>query len=159
MIGIIGGSGLYEGIEGLRGEWVDVKTPYGNVKVLRGDNFAFVSRHGNPPKPPHSVNYHANIMAFREIGVEEVIAISSVGSLRDDIPPGSILLPTDLLDFTPRVWTYHDEDVFHANLYEPFCPPLREKVSKIAGVRVGGTYATTKGPQFETRGKLKCSVC
>ncbi len=153
MIGLIGGSGLYDGIRGLRGERDVVSTPYGDVPVIRGENFVFISRHGNPPKPPHSVNYHANMMAFKVLGVKEVLAISSVGSLHEDIPPGTILMPTDLLDFTPRVWTYHDDDVFHANLYEPFCPELRKKLERI-GVSSGGTYVNTKGPQFETRAEV-----
>ena len=154
MIGIIGGSGLYEGIPGLKGERKVVKTPYGEVTAMVGKNFAFVSRHGSPPKPPHMVNYHANIYAFRELGIKDILAISSVGSLREELSPGTILLPQDLLDFTPMVWTYHDEEPVHVNLYEPFCPELRERVSKL-GVKIGGTYATTKGPQFETRAEVR----
>ncbi len=151
MIGIIGGSGLYGGISGLEGKKVEVSTPYGDVNVILGENFVFVSRHGNPPKPPHRVNYHANIMAFKKLNVEKILAISSVGSLRDDIPPGTLMLPDDLLDFTGRVWTYHDDSPVHINMYEPFCPELRDEVSKVEGVKIGGTYATMKGPQFETR--------
>ncbi len=151
MIGIIGGSGLYDGISGLKGKKVRVSTPYGDVKVILGENFVFVSRHGNPPKPPHRVNYHANIMAFKKLNVEKILAISSVGSLKDDIPPGTLMLPDDLLDFTGRVWTYHDDGPVHINMYEPFCPELRYEVSKIEDVKIGGTYATMKGPQFETR--------
>ncbi|NPA75850.1 MAG: MTAP family purine nucleoside phosphorylase [Euryarchaeota archaeon] len=150
MIGIIGGSGLYSGLKELGGEERKVRTKFGDVPVLAGENFVFISRHGNPPVPPHMVKYHANIDAFRAMRIKYVVAISSVGSLRNDIAPGSIVLPDDLLDFTGRVWTYHNDEPVHANLYEPFCPELREKLEKMVD-RSGGTYATTKGPQFETR--------
>ncbi len=155
MIGIIGGSGLYEGIRGLEGTAKVVHTPYGDVPVLEGENFLFISRHGKEVRPPHMVNYHANMMAFRISGVESVVAISSVGSLNEKFPPGYIFLPDDLLDFTGRVWTYHDEEAYHVNLYEPFCPKLREKMHERLGLPVGGTYATMKGPQFETRAERR----
>jgi len=150
MIGIIGGSGLYRGIEGLNGEKHTIETPYGKVNVIRGDDFIFLSRHGYPPKPPHKINYHANIKAFEILGVEKIIAISSVGSLRKEISVGSIFMPTNLLDFTSQVWTYHDDEPYHVNMYEPFCKNLREEIHKILKIRVGGIYATMKGPQFET---------
>lgn len=150
MIGIIGGSGLYDGIEGIEGKEKIVKTEYGDVKVFIGNSFAFVSRHGNPPKPPHRVNYHANIMAFRELNVKNIVAISTVGSLKDNIKPGSFLMPSNLLDFTNRVWTYHDNEPYHVNMYEPFCKELRVKINEKLSIPVGGTYATMKGPQFET---------
>ncbi len=155
MIGIIGGSGLYGGLEELGGEERIVRTRFGDVKVLAGEDFVFVSRHGKPPVPPHMVKYHANMDVFRAMRIERVIAISSVGSLVEDIPPGTIVAPDDLLDFTGRVWTYHNEKPVHANLYEPFCPEIREKLRDIEGVRIGGTYATMKGPQFETRAEAK----
>ncbi len=151
MIGIIGGSGLYEGIEGLNGVGRKIETEYGEIHIVQGDNFVFVSRHGNPPKPPHMVNYHANMVAFKMLKVHDVLAISSVGSLRKDLTPGSLLLPTDLLDLTPQVWTYHNEAPVHVNLYEPFCPRLRARIENFEDVEIGGTYATMKGPQFETR--------
>ncbi len=151
MIGIIGGSGLYDGLEALGGEERLVRTVFGDMKVMVGNNFVFVSRHGNPPVPPHMVKYHANMDVFRALRVDKVVAISSVGSLVSDIKPGDLLVPDDLLDFTGRVWTYHNEKPVHVNLYEPFCPSLRDMLDEIGGVKIGGTYATTKGPQFETR--------
>ncbi len=154
MIGIIGGSGLYGGLYSLGGAETMVETRYGRVPAMIGDSFMFISRHGNPPVPPHMVRYHANMDAFRAMGVESVVAISSVGSLRKELAPGTILLPDDLLDFTGRVWTYHNDAPVHANLYEPFCPELRERLKEYVD-GVGGTYATTKGPQFETRAEAK----
>ncbi len=151
MIGIIGGSGLYGGLEELGGEERIVRTRFGDMKVLLGDNFVFLSRHGNPPVPPHMVKYHANIEVFKNLKIEKVVAISSVGSLVEEVKPGEILVPDDLLDFTGRVWTYHNDKPVHVNLYEPFCPSLREEIKNIGGVKMGGIYATTKGPQFETR--------
>jgi len=150
VIGIIGGSGLYRGLKGLEGNERVVSTPYGDVKILEGDGFVFVSRHGYPPKPPHKINYHANMKVFDLLGVEKIVAISSVGSIREDIPPGSIVLPSNLLDFTGRVWTYHDEEPYHVNMYEPFCRELRDEITQKFKIPVCGTYATMKGPQFET---------
>ena len=150
MIGIIGGSGLYKGIEGIKGKERIIKTKYGDVKVLLGYNFVFVSRHGSPPKPPHRVNYHANIMAFKKLNVENIIAISTVGSLRDSLKPESFILPSNLLDLTGKVWTYHDDEPYHVNMYEPFCKELREKLSHKLNIPLGRTYATMKGPQLET---------
>ncbi len=155
MIGIIGGSGLYEGIPGLKGERKVVKTPYGEVTAMVGDNFAFVSRHGSPPKPPHMVNYHANIMAFKNLNVEKIIAVSTVGSLKDNIKPGQFLLPDNLLDFTGKIWTYHNDEPYHINMYEPFCKELRDDLKKKLSIPAGGTYATMKGPQFETAAETK----
>jgi len=150
MIGIIGGSGLYEGIEGIEGEERIVETEYGDVKVLIGKNFVFVSRHGSPPKPPHRVNYHANVMAFKRLNVKNIVAISTVGSLKEDITPGTFILPSNLLDLTGKVWTYHNDEPYHVNMYEPFCKELRNELSRKLGIQIGGTYATMKGPQFET---------
>ncbi len=155
MIGIIGGSGLYAGIKGLEGRKKLVATPYGEVTVIQGKNFLFLSRHGTPPRPPHAINYHANIMAFKILGVEKIIAVSSVGSLNERFSVGAIFLPDDLLDFTGRVWSYHNEEPYHVNMYEPFCPKLRELLHSALGVPMGGTYATMKGPQFETRAEIR----
>ncbi len=151
MIGIIGGSGFYAGLEELGGVEKIVRTRFGDMPVLVGEDFVFVSRHGNPPVPPHMVKYHANMDVFKILNVEHVVAISSVGSLVDDIKPGSLVLPDDLLDFTGRVWTYYNDKPVHVNLYEPFCPQLRVALGKLSTLRAGATYATTKGPQFETR--------
>jgi len=150
MIGIIGGSGLYKGIPGFEGEERIIETPYGDVRIIQGKKFVFLSRHGDPPKPPHMINYHANIKAFEILHVKKIIAISSVGSLRKDIPVGSIIMPTNLLDFTHKVWTYRDDEPYHVNMYEPFCKELRDKIKDALQITIGGTYATMKGPQFET---------
>ncbi len=155
MIGIIGGSGLYSGLAELGGEEKIVRTRFGDKKVLVGENFVFLSRHGNPPVPPHMVKYHANMDVFHILKIKKVIAISSVGSLIKELEPGTVMLPDDLLDFTGRVWTYHNEKPVHVNLYEPFCPTLRDEISQISDMKIGGTYATTKGPQFETRAEAK----
>ena len=157
MIGIIGGSGLYEGLSSIKSKEKYVRTRFGDIKVLEGDDFIFVSRHGNPPVPPHMVKYHANMDVFNIMKIKYVIAISSVGSLRDKIKPGTIIVPEDLLDFTGRVWTYHNESPIHVNLYEPFCPKIR-KILKNMNLKIGGTYATTKGPQFETRAEKKMLI-
>ncbi len=157
MIGIIGGSGLYKGLSSLHAEEKIVRTRFGDIRVLYGEDFVFLSRHGDPPVPPHMVKYHANMDVFNILKIKYVVAISSVGSLREEIKPGSIIVPDDLLDFTGRVWTYHNDSPVHANLYEPFCPELRN-ILKGMGLKIGGTYATTKGPQFETRAEKRMLI-
>ncbi len=149
MIGIIGGSGFYKGLKDFEGSENYIETPYGKVRAIVGDDFMFIARHGYPPIPPHMVNYHANIYAFKVVGIKNIVAITAVGSLKEDIPPGTVLLPDDLLDFTGHVWTYYDDTPVHANMYEPFCPLLRKKLSSL-GLPAGGVYATMKGPQFES---------
>ncbi len=155
MIGIIGGTGLYSGLKELKGEKIKIETGYGEIEIIKGEKFAFISRHGNPPVPPHMVNYHANMKVFEILNVKNVVAISSVGSLKENIEIGSMILPDDMIDFTPKIWTYYDKEVRHVNLYEPFCKELRDKIGRFENLKIGGTYVSMKGPQFETKGEKK----
>jgi len=164
-IGIIGGSGLYdiEGVDDVSAIAVD--TPFGApsdkliVGTLSGVRFAFLPRHARGHKiSPSEVNYRANIYALKKLGVEKVISISAVGSLREDYKPRDFVIPDQLFDRTKgRASTFFSDGIVaHVGFADPFCPHL----SKIAydtakaidiPVHKGGTYICIEGPQFSTR--------
>jgi 5'-methylthioadenosine phosphorylase len=165
IIGVIGGSGLYQ-MEGLsRIREIAVKTPYGKPsdKLIRGRlgelELVFLPRHGKGHRwLPTEVNFRANIFALKKLGVERIISVSAVGSLRQDIAPGHLVVPDQFIDRTSkRPSTFFGRGlVAHVSLAEPFCRDLsavlvaaarREK----AVVHDGGTYLCMEGPQFSTR--------
>ncbi len=168
-IGIIGGSGLYDAAFIENAKRVKVYTPYGKpsdfitVGILRGRKVAFLARHG--PKhsiPPHKVNYRANIWAFKELGVKRVVAVSAVGSLREDYKPGDFLCPDQFIDMTKkREYTFYDGgQVAHVSMADPFCPELRSlcaNVAKELGIALHekGTYICIEGPRFSTRAESR----
>jgi len=171
-IAVIGGSGLYE-IEGISGvEEVSLSTPFGKPSdkivvgklVLRqegleGVSVAFLPRHGRGHRiPPIDVPFRANIYALKSLGVERIIAINSVGSLREDLKPGDLLIPDQLIDRTrSRVNTFFRESIaVHIPFADPFCPVLSDVLydaARAAGATVhkGGTYVVMEGPAFSTR--------
>jgi 5'-methylthioadenosine phosphorylase len=168
MLGIIAGSGLYE-IEGLSfEESVNADTVYGKPSgsILRykyeGRDVFFLPRHGkNHNLPPHRVNYRANIRAFKDLGVQEIISLSAVGGIRADLEPGSIVIADQLLDFTKsRINTFFDgDDVVHVDFTAPYCSEMRDILlgaSRKAGLKVfdGGTYAAVEGPRLETAAEI-----
>jgi len=168
-VGIIGGSGLYK-IEGMTGvEKVKVSTPFGEpsdaiiLGNLEGVKVAFLPRHGEGHRiSPSELPAKANIYAFKSLGVERIVSVSAVGSLKEEMKPLDIVIPDQLIDATKR----RDNTFFtggivaHVSLAEPFCPVLRqlsfEATTKI-GVRVhkGGTYIVVEGPQFSTRAESR----
>jgi 5'-methylthioadenosine phosphorylase len=163
-IGIIGGSGLYR-IEGLeRTERVVVSTPFGEpsdaliVGTLTGVKVAFLPRHGEGHRiGPAEIPARANIYALKSLGVERIISVSAVGSLREEIRPLDVVVPAQLIDWTRgRCSTFFtDGIVAHVSLAEPFCPVLSRLIveaSGMLGVRAhrGGTYLVMEGPQFST---------
>ncbi len=168
-IGIIGGSGLYEAgfLEGV--EKIKVYTPYGApsdfiaVGYLRGRRVAFLARHGPRHSiPPHRVNYRANIWALREVGVERVISVSAVGSLREDYEPGHFVCPDQFIDMTKkREYTFYEGGrVAHVSMADPFCPELRElcvEAARDLGIAMHerGTYICIEGPRFSTRAESR----
>jgi len=168
MIGLIGGSGLYD-IPGFRvSERRVVETPYGFpsdefvIGELCGRSVAFLPRHSYKHNiPPHKVNYRANIRGFRELGVERVIAVSAVGGINSRLRPGDIVLLSQLIDFTrSRVNTFYDDgDVVHVDFTEPYCPELREsllRASESGGIKLrdSGTYICVEGPRLETAAEI-----
>ncbi len=167
MIGIIGGSGVEEISELADAtETKVVETEYGSVEVsllsIGDKTVAFIPRHSKGHTcPPHKINFKANIMALKEIGVNQIMATNAVGSLDIDIGPGSIVLPDDFLDFTVnRDRTFYDNEVIHIDMTEPFCNRLRGAILANSdcvngSVVDGGTIVCTEGPRFETPAEIK----
>ena len=162
MIGIIGGSGVYEITQKAdRCEEKIVETPYGEVKVSILDIFskkvAFIPLHASGHSiPPHKINYRANIEALKQVGVTKIVATNSVGSMNENMAPGSFVIPDDFLDFSQdRVKTFYEDKVVHIDVTEAYCPQLRDVLAKSGDVILGGTYVCTEGPRFETPAEIK----
>lgn len=161
-IGVIGGSGLYELLPDARE--VAVSTPYGEpsdplvLADVDGRRVAFLPRHGRDHRhPPHRINYRANLWALRSIGVRQVLAPCAVGSLRNDLRPGTFVLPDQLVDRTDgRVGTFFDVGAVHVPFADPYCPAGRTALRATCGdlglaVVDGGTMVVVQGPRFSTR--------
>jgi 5'-methylthioadenosine phosphorylase len=165
IIGVIGGSGLYQmqGLERVRE--VEMKTPFGKPsdKLIRGRlgeiELIFLPRHGKGHRwLPSEVNFRANTFAMKKLGVERIISVSAVGSLREEIAPGHVVIPDQLIDrTTQRPGTFFGRGlVAHVSLADPFCKDLSAVLSAAANsegakVHFGGTYLCMEGPQFSTR--------
>jgi 5'-methylthioadenosine phosphorylase len=163
-IGIIGGSGLYAMAGLVKVREMEVRTPFGRPSdalltgELEGQRVVFLARHGRGHTLlPGEINYRANICAMKMAGVEQVISVSAVGSLREDLPPGEFLLPDQFFDRTRgRASTFFGGGIVgHVGLDKPTCPRLSGLLGdacRRAGVqaRVGGTYVCMEGPQFST---------
>jgi 5'-methylthioadenosine phosphorylase len=167
VLGIIGGSGLYQ-MPGLKeARSIDITTPFGNpsspvvVGKLEGKRIAFLARHGiGHYLSPTEVNYRANIYALKSLGVQRLVSISACGSLRDDFAPGQIVIPDQIVDFTRRRIPSFFEGglVVHVGVADPFCGDLShllgQTVEKIGGtLHQGGTAITIEGPRFSTKGE------
>ncbi|MEW6034844.1 MAG: S-methyl-5'-thioadenosine phosphorylase [Chloroflexota bacterium] len=164
-VAVIGGSGLYQ-IEGLADvQEVEVDTPFGRpsdslmLGTLEGVRVAFLPRHGRGHRiSPSEVPSRANIYALKRLGVEMIISVSAVGSLREEFRPQDIVIPDQLIDRTRgRPSTFFGNGlVVHVGFAEPFCPTLRSLLyhsAREAGVTVhdGATWVVMEGPQFSTR--------
>ena len=169
MIGIIGGSGLYDPamLTEIREDLVH--TPFGDIHPLRGlyqgREVAFVPRHGKGHTvPPHLVNYRAIIWALKSLGAVRVMATAAVGSLRRQMKPGDAVIIDQFLDFTKsRPVTFFlggSDGVVHLDYTEPYCGEVRRILLAAAGeagltVHDGGCYACMEGPRFETPAEIK----
>jgi 5'-methylthioadenosine phosphorylase len=162
MIGIIGGTGIYEIVE--MGDEIEIKriiTPYGespeiSIFELHGKTVAFMPRHTKGhANPPHMINYHANVCAMKQIGVERIIATNAVGSLDISIKPGDFLIPHDFLDFTTRKGTFYDDKTVHIDITQPYCGELRDILISSGEVVDEGIYVCTEGPRFETAAEVE----
>ena len=164
-IGIIGGSGLYSmpGFTNVREERVE--TPFGEPSEvfvlgdLEGRKVAFLARHGRGHRIlPSELNFRANIYAFKKLGVERILSLSAVGSLKEEHRPGDFVIPDQFIDRTfARNATFFGEGIVgHVAFGDPVCPAVAEaaeaacKKIGVAGHR-GGTYVCMEGPQFSTR--------
>ena len=172
-IGIIGGSGLYQMRDLENVEERRVVTPFGPpsdavvLGTLGGVRVAFLPRHGRGHRlSPTQTPYRANIYALKSLGVERVISVSAVGSMREELAPLDLVVPDQVFDRTvsrPRSFFDGEADpVVHVSLADPFCPQTRAALLAAAQspevgatVHDGGTYICIEGPQFSTRGESR----
>ncbi len=171
--GIIAGTGYDNILDGF--EKKIFETAYGQAEgAIKGD-VVIMQRHGKGHSvPPHKINYRANIQAMKDLGVQYIFGICAVGSVKKDLPPGSLILNNDFLDFTKnRITTFFDGDdgiVEHLEVSEPYNEELNDLFIKIAKennckINGKGVYVCTEGPRFETKTEIKmyqyldCHVC
>jgi 5'-methylthioinosine phosphorylase len=170
MLAVIGGSGLSK--LSILGEprLAFVRTPYGEPSAplalgrIRERPVVFLARHGGEHTiPPHEINYCANLWALKEQGPALVLSIATVGSIRADLRPGSLLLPDQILDYTwGRRSTFHQGNgatVTHIDFTEPYSAAARKRIAAAAAacgepIADGGVYATTQGPRLETAAEI-----
>lgn len=168
-IGVIGGSGLYsiEGLKNIREK--KVRTPFGDPSntYVTGDlgatSVVFLPRHGKGHRiSPSEINFRANIYGMKVLGVERIISVSAVGSMKEHIKPGDIVVPDQFIDLTRR----RDQTFFeggivaHISMADPVCPVLSESLyeaGKEKGITMhrGGTYVCIEGPQFSSRAESR----
>lgn len=169
MVGVIGGSGLYE-MEGLEDvQTISLTTPFGDpsdsfvVGRLEGVKIAFLPRHGKGHRiSPSSLNFRANIYAMKLLGVQWIIGVSAVGSMKESIHPGDMVIPNQFIDRTTgRPSTFFSDGIVgHISFADPVCPVLGQILFQ-AGKEVGatvqkdGTYLCIEGPQFSTRAESR----
>lgn len=177
MLGIIGGSGLtqFAELRILRQEPLPppllIKTPYGEpsapltLGLVREQPVVFLPRHGSDHSiPPHRINFRANLWALREAGVREVIGVAAVGGIRDDLGPGILAVPDQIIDYTyGRSHTYFDGEpapVTHIDFTHPYSARLRQRLID-AALAIGqplvtrGTQGVTQGPRLETAHEVR----
>ena len=172
VVGFVGGSGIYDTLPLSDTREEELSTPYGDPSAPitvgelgdTGREVAFVPRHGrNHEHSPTEVPYRANVHALKQLGVRHVIASNAVGSLREDVPPRTLVVPDQVFDRTRhREYSFFgDGVVVHQGFAEPYAPELAEILVEAAreatdgdgevGVVDGGTYVCIEGPQFSTR--------
>ena len=165
VIGIIGGSGLYD-IDGLENvEWRAVASPFGTPSdelmfaEMAGQKLVFLPRHGRGHRiPPSELDFRANIDAMKRAGVTEILSLSAVGSLREDLPPGTFVIVDQFIDrtFAREKSFFGTGLVAHVSMAEPVCPRLGDALADAAekaGIETvrGGSYLAMEGPQFSSR--------
>lgn len=164
-IGVIGGSGLYEAGALDEAQEIPVSSPFGEpsgpvtMGRLEGVRFTFLARHGTGHRlPPSAINYRANIDALKRCGVTDVLALSAIGSLREELAPSQFVVPDQFIDRTRgRERSFFGAGLTaHVGLADPVCPRLAglaAAATEAAGAKVhrGGTYVAIEGPQFSTR--------
>ncbi|HEW94157.1 S-methyl-5'-thioadenosine phosphorylase [Candidatus Geothermarchaeota archaeon] len=162
-VGVIGGSGFETLIsEGVRKRDLD---RYGSIDYtlgyVKGIETVFIPRHGFKHEyPPHKIPFKAMINLLNKLDIDRVIGISAVGSLREDLPPGSIAIPIQLIDYTIRRDTFYEDHPIHVDVSRPYCRALikilLDKAEEL-GIKVeyGLTYVATEGPRFETPSEIR----
>lgn len=157
-VAVIGGTGFYSFLSDP--EEVTVETPYGapsasiSIGTVAGRRVAFLPRHGGHHEyPPHRVPYRANLWALRSLGVRQVLAPCAVGGLREEVAPGDLVVPDQLVDRTSgRPQTYVEDGATHLPFADPYCPRVSSALVGAADdVQHGGTMVVVEGPRFSTR--------
>lgn len=170
MLAVIGGSGLSKLATLEVTQRKVVRTPYGEPSgaltfgAIRGKGLVFLARHGyGHTVAPHEVNYRANLWALKEQRVSSVVSVASVGGIRRDVTPGTLLVPDQIIDYTwGRRATFFEgagAPVTHIDFTEPYTQSLRLRIlaaARTCGERVldGGTYAATQGPRLESAAEI-----
>jgi len=164
MLGVIGGSGVYD-VDGMRNtRWVNVDSPFGKptdeilLGEISGQEIAFLPRHGRGHRiPPSAINFRANIDALKRLGVTDIVSASAVGSLREHLAPGMFVIVDQFIDRTfAREKSFFGEGlVAHVSMARPVCRRLGDHLDAAAravGISLarGGTYLVMEGPQFST---------
>lgn len=169
MLGVIGGTGLYDlpGLDDV--ETVNVDTPFGAPSAplvhgsLNGSPVVFLARHGHGHRiNPGEIPFQANIYAMKHVGVTHLLSVNAVGSLQEDLPPRTAVVPDQIIDRTvsrPRTF-FENGIVAHVGLADPFCATFRSRIIDAArkaqdAVQDGGTYICIEGPQFSTRAESR----
>ena len=170
MLAIIGGSGLNQ-LSGLEDPAQRaVRTPYGEPSAaltfgrMGGQEIVFLARHGQGHTiPPHEVNYRANVWALHAQGVKNAVSIASVGGIRNDLTPGTLVVPDQIIDYThgraASYFTATELGLHHIDFTLPYCQTLRKEclaAAHAAGIDMidGGVYAATQGPRLETAAEI-----
>lgn len=163
-LGVIGGSGLYN-MEGLEDpKWIKIGTPWGSpsdeilAAKLKGKEFFFLPRHARGHKiSPSNINFRANIDALKQLGVTDIISMSAVGSLKENLEPGKFVIVDQFIDRTfARVKTFFDKEIVaHVSMAKPTSPGLMKTCEKVLQklnipFQKGGTYLVMEGPQFSS---------
>ncbi|MFA6015414.1 MAG: S-methyl-5'-thioinosine phosphorylase [Gallionellaceae bacterium] len=170
MLAIIGGTGLDQLANLIITHRQVIRTPYGEPSgaltfgTINQHEVMFLARHGyGHTIPPHEVNYRANLWALYEQGAKRVISVASVGGIRADLGPGTLVVPDQIIDYTHgRPFTYfdgHDRPVTHIDFTLPYTPGLRKQILAAAAlaqekVLDGGVYAAVQGPRLETAAEI-----
>ena len=166
-VGVFGGSGFYRFLDDV--EEVAVATPYGppsariRIGDIDGTRVAFMPRHGdNHELPPHRINYRANVWAMREVGATRIVGPCACGSLKPDLVPGTFVIADQFVDRTRgREDTFYDgPQTTHVTAAEPYCPELREILTRAAEeleipVAAEGTVVVIHGPRFSTKAESR----
>lgn len=165
MLGVIGGTGLYDLPDLQNVNEISITTPFGDPGApftkgtLGGSELVFLARHGQGHRiNPSQIPFRANIYALKLLGVTHLLSVSAVGSLREHLPPGTVVVPDQIIDHTVgRERTFFDDGVVaHVGLADPYCPSFRNVLLKQRGdsrtmAYDGSTYICIEGPQFSTR--------
>jgi 5'-methylthioadenosine phosphorylase len=168
-LGVIGGSGLYELVGLVSQERVAVETPYGapSDEIVRGrlgdTTLLFLPRHGRGHRlSPSNINYRANVCAMKKLGATHLVSVSAVGSMKEEILPGHLVVVDQFIDLTKhRTSTFFEGGIAaHVAMADPVCPALAEAIARAADkvgahAHRGGTYVCIEGPQFSTRAESR----